>query len=180
LKEQTPVRSLRAGDFFLSKGVRMTGIRFHGDDDVREVVEKFERCEYAPEEFTHSHHLAAACWYSRNGLRSEALAYMRSSLLRFTAHHKKQAYHETITRFWVELVGDFLGRISDRITLHERVNLVVEAFADKELIFRYYSRDLVMSDQARREWVEPDLRPIHEKTTSHQTTAVTRNASPES
>ena len=139
----------------------MTGISFQNDVQIREVVEKFERCEYSPEEFTHAHHLAVACWYSSNGLTSEALTNMRTSLLRFTAHHHKQAYHETITRFWLELIGDFLGRIPDRISLHERVNLVVEGFGDKDLLFRYYSRERVMSDVARQKWVEPDLRPIH-------------------
>ena len=151
----------------------MAGVRFQSNAEVRELVDKFERCEYAPEEFTHSHHLAVACWYSSNGLRSEALANMRKSLLRFTAHHQKQAYHETITRFWLELVSDVLGGIPSGMPLYERVNLVVEAFGDKELIFRYYSRGLVMSDTARREWVEPDLRPIRNHATPEQTPVAT-------
>lgn len=158
----------------------MSGIRFQSDNQVREVVEKFEWCKYAPEEFTHSHHLAVACWYSSSGLRSEALVHMRNSLLRFTSHHHKHAYHETITRFWLELASDFLGRIPSGMPLYERVNLVVKAFASKELIFQYFSRGLVMSDTARHEWIEPDLRPVHEDTAPYQTPVAARNTSRQS
>ncbi len=135
---------------------------YRSADEVRQVVEKFEHSEYAPEQFPHARHLATACWYLCQGSREEALVNMRTSLLRFTAHHHKQAYHETITRFWLELIGNFLDRIPEGMLLHERVNLVVEGFLDKELPFRYYSRERVLSERARREWVEPDLRPIQD------------------
>ncbi|MEM7535068.1 MAG: hypothetical protein AAF639_23030, partial [Chloroflexota bacterium] len=31
---------------------------------------------------------------------------------------------------------------------------------DKDLLFRFYSKELLFSVSARREWVEPDLQPL--------------------
>ncbi len=82
---------------------------------------------------------------------------MRTGLVRFTAHHGKQGYHETITRFWIMLIRDFLGQLPEGLTIAERVNAMVESFPGKETLFEYYTRERVMSEVARREWVEPDL-----------------------
>ena len=80
----------------------MDAVTYRNADAVREVVEKFERCEYAPQEFTHARHLTVACWYLCTLPEKEALDRMREGLLRFTTHHGKRGYHETITRFWIE------------------------------------------------------------------------------
>lgn len=126
--------------------------------EVRQVVTKFEHCEYALEEFTHARHVTVACWYLCTVSPEEAFGRMRDGLRRFIAHHKRQGYHETITRFWMELLGEYLRGLPDGVALVEKVNRAIEAHSDKEVLFRYYSRDLVMSEAARREWVEPDLR----------------------
>jgi hypothetical protein len=41
----------------------------------------------------------------------------------------------------------------------DRINRAVEAYADKDIVFRYFSREVVMSDTARRNWIEPDVNP---------------------
>ena len=40
-------------------------------------------------------------------------------------------------------------------SLGERVNRGLERLADKELIFQYYEREVLLSDRARAEWVAP-------------------------
>jgi hypothetical protein len=128
------------------------------EDAIREVIQKFERCEYAPHEFTHARHLTVGCWYLCTMPADEALNRMRTYLLKFTAHHGKHGYHETITRFWIKLLDGALRQHEDDCLLR-RVNTVV-ALYPKETLFDYYTRDCVMSDAAKRVWVEPDLREI--------------------
>ena len=137
-----------------------TGI-YRDDRTIRAVVENFERCLYAPEEFTHPRHLTVATWYLCTLSEGAALTRMRESLLRFTAHHGKQGYNETITRFWMLLITEHLGRQREGLSHVERVNDVVARYP-KETLFDYYTRDRVMSESARREWLEPDLRTICE------------------
>jgi len=137
----------------------MEAVTYLNEDAIREVVDRFETCVYAPEEFIHARHLTVAAWYLCTLAEDVALRRMRESLLRFTAHHNKQAYHETITRFWMLLIAEYLRRQEPELSDVQRINDVVVRYP-KETLFDYYSRDRVMSDNARRDWIEPDLREI--------------------
>ena len=127
------------------------------EDTIRNIVQKFEACEFSPEEFTHRHHLTVASWYLCAGTRADALSRMRTGLQSFIAHHGKQGYHETITRFWMELLAAYLNELPDSMPLLSKVNGAVERYRSKEILFSYYSRERVMSDDARQGWIAPDL-----------------------
>ena len=138
----------------------MTGITYRDENEIQSVVERFERCEFALPEFTHARHLTVACWYLCTLSREESMEQMRRGLQAFIAHHGKQGYHETITRFWMEILADDLGRCARYATVPERINAALQRHNNKDVLYSYYSRDRVMSDEARSGWVEPDLRPI--------------------
>jgi hypothetical protein len=156
----TPVRSLRAGDFFAQKEVAMTADTYRDVSEIRDVAERFERCDFALAEFTHARHLTVACWYLCSYSREDALERMRRGLQTFIAHHGKHGYHETITRFWMELLAHYLNQCPQSEALTGKMNGALQQFASKDVLFAYYSRDRVMSDEARASWIEPDLRPI--------------------
>ena len=134
-------------------------MRYHDSAEIETVVYKLENCEYRKEEFTHPMHLAVAAWYLTRLPYEEALDRMRSALLRFTRHHGVTGYHETITRFWLRLVADFLEEPAAP-DLASRVNALIECYGNKQILFDYYSREWVMSEEARNGWVEPDLRSL--------------------
>ena len=128
--------------------------------EIAEIVRKFEACEYGKQEFYHSMHLVVAAWYLANFQPEVALDRMRSALLRFTRHHGVTAYHETITRFWLLLVQNFLQTTLQQTPLHAKVNELTRVFKDKNLLFEYYDRELVMSDEARHTWIEPNRKAL--------------------
>src|SRR5262249_11325922 len=97
--------------------------------------------------------------------REEALNQMRSGLQKFISHHGRQGYHETITRFWMELLEKYLCQ-RPKGPLLDKVNGAVERFADKDVLNDCYSRELVMSDGAKAGWIEPDL--VHHRDTEFQ------------
>ena len=124
------------------------------------VLRKFEQCEFQAEDFHHRDHLAVmVCYLERMPLR-QALVHMREALLRFTAHHNRKGYNETITRFWIAKVARVLATLPRELPLEELVERVCETLGSKELLFDYYSRELVMSEQAKLNWLEPDLKPL--------------------
>jgi len=132
-----------------------------GDETaIADVVERFERCEFRLEEFTHSRHLTVAAWYLCHLSPDRALVRMKTGLIRFIEHHGKQGYHETITRFWMEIVGKLLESMPKDTAIIHKVNKVVERYDNKDVLFEHYSRELVLSERAKREWVEPDLKVI--------------------
>jgi hypothetical protein len=138
----------------------MTDVTYRDGSEIRDVVERFERCDFALAEFTHVRHLTVACWYLSTFSREEALERMRRGLQNFIAHHDKHGYHETITRFWMELLANYLCQCPEATTLTKKVNGALQQFASKDVLFSYYSRDRVISDAASAAWIEPDLRPI--------------------
>lgn len=71
-----------------------------------------------------------------------------------TANTDDGGYHETITRFYLLAIGTYLARRPADGPLAETV------FAQRGLPLTYWSRDRLMSVEARRVWVEPDLRPL--------------------
>lgn len=130
------------------------------ETDLQAIVEQFERCSFKLEEFTHARHLTVAACYLAKFPFNEALARMRIGLQRFIAHHGKQGYHETITRFWMELISRFLTGVPEDVSIAESVNEVIVRYGRKDILFEYYTRERVLSEIARREWVEPDLKSI--------------------
>ena len=138
----------------------MTADTYRDVSEIRDVVERFERCDFTLAELTHARHLTVACWYLCSFSREDALERMRRGLQGFIAHHGKQGYHETITRFWMELLANYLNQCPQSETLTGKVNGALQQFASKDVLFAYYSRDRVMSDAARASWIEPDLQPV--------------------
>jgi hypothetical protein len=135
-------------------------VTYRSSNEIETVVRKFEKCEYGVTDFDHSKHLAVAGWYLACLGLEEALTRMRSALLRFTRHHHVKGYHETITRFWLLLVQEFLLSQPPRKPFTEQVNELIQCYCDKNILFEYYSRERVMSDQAREQWIEPDLKQL--------------------
>jgi hypothetical protein len=129
--------------------------------EVEAVVRKFESCEYGVKDFDHGKHLTVAAFYLCQFPLEEAMIQMRSSLLRFTKHHGVKGYHETITRFWLVLVAAHLQR-SEGCNLADAVNGLAQLYRDKNTLFDYYTSEIVMSEQAREDWLVPDLKPLPE------------------
>ena len=135
-------------------------VPYQSEMEIAEVVQKFENCEYRRDEFPHFRHLAVAAWYLTHMPFPASLERIREKLLAFTQHHGVNAYHETITQFWLRLVFDFLKHAPANASLPERVNTMVQQFGRKDVLFDYYSHDCVTSDKARAGWVPPDLKAL--------------------
>jgi len=127
------------------------------DAQILTLVDRFERCLLAKTEFRHRDHLAVAVAYLYASDFAAAVDRMRSSLRRFAAHHGVSSlYHETLTRFWLHQTEQRLNR---NACLSESVQKVQREVGDKNVVFLYYSKQVLDSAAARERWVEPELKP---------------------
>jgi hypothetical protein len=135
---------------------------YSNEEEVLGVVRSFESCELPPADFNHREHLLVALCYLLRLSDAEALARLRSGIGRYVAAHdiNPSLYHETITVFWMKRVRAYLAREGAGRGLADLVNGLAAESGSSRLIFDYYSRELIDSERARREWVEPDLRPL--------------------
>ncbi len=89
----------------------------------------------------------------------EAASVVAGEIREFADRNAPGRYHETLTRFWVELVShtrSVAGQSKD-------FDAHVEDFAvlmDKSAPRRHYSDAFLHSARARSTFVEPDLRPV--------------------
>jgi hypothetical protein len=123
------------------------------DAEILTLVRKLEECEFASSEFHHRDHLAVCVAYLYASGFPAALDSMRTSLQRFIGHHGLKGYHETITRFWMEQVAQRLDRSQ---CLCEAVRQIQAQLGDKDLVYRYFSREALSSPKAKEGWIEPD------------------------
>ena len=111
----------------------------------------------ANQDFHHRDHLRLAWIQIRRLGVDQASEAVTAAIRQFaTRHGHADRYHETMTRFWLRVVG--MG-ITRHPTLPFDELLAAEPhLLDKTLPYRHWSRERMGSDDARREWVEPDLR----------------------
>ena len=78
-----------------------------------------------------------------------------------TPNNDQDGYHETITRFYIQAIATYLSRVqADRPLAEIVAGFLASSFAARGFPLRYWSKDRLMSVEARRVWVEPDLRPL--------------------
>ena len=135
---------------------------YQNEKEIEAVVRGFESCATTAADFKHASHLTVAVWYLSQGSIAEALEKMRANLFRFVDHHgvSREKYNETITLFWLKLAQKFLDQADKNSSLVETTNRLIEALGDAQSVFDYYSRERLWSPEAKRMWVEPDLKPL--------------------
>jgi hypothetical protein len=131
------------------------------DAEIEILVRAFEGCTLPKAEWTHREHLTVALWYLRYNPREEATSRMREGIRCFNlSHGNATGYHETITLAWIAVIAGFLAEHDQGEPLSTLVSELLERCGDKGYLLRFYSEDVLMSDEARRDWEPPDLEPI--------------------
>jgi len=106
--------------------------------------------------FPHADHVRLTILYlSRHG-RDETEKKLFEGLRRFaTAKGVPEKFHVTMTIAWLDLVDDARRQYPE---LGDPAALVAACpeLLDRDALLRFYTRERLMSDQARQQWVAPD------------------------
>lgn len=133
--------------------------------DVDGLAAQFVAATLPKDAWTHEAHLIVGLWHVERYGAVEALERLRSSIRRLNDAHgtpnsDTRGYHETITKAYLHVLDAFRAR-HQAATVGECVGLLLDSpLARPDLLFDYYSRERLLSVEARRAWVEPDLRPL--------------------
>jgi hypothetical protein len=130
---------------------------FENDADLAEMVRQFEDCTWPYERWTHRAHLGVAISFLRWLPFDEALERARSGIQAYNRTcGDPNGYHETITVLFLRRVASFLRECKHSNAA--AVEQMARSF-DMRWPLRYYTAELLWSDEAKRCWVEPDLHP---------------------
>jgi NTE family protein len=134
--------------------------------DVEDLAARFVVPALRKAEWTHVAHLAVGAWHVDRYGPLEALIRLRDGIRRLNESHGNTntataGYHETITAAYVTLLAAYLDACPPELPLPARVDrLLASPLAGRDMLFSFYSRERLLSIDARARWVEPDLAPL--------------------
>lgn len=152
---------------------------YQTEADIKSLIIAFENCTLPRSEWSHKAHLTVALWYLIRYDEQEAINHIRQGIQRYNAAMgikttPEGGYHETLTLFWLRMVSHYLLVTEEKSSISKmaisspgmreaiaaKLKALFRTYNDKYLPLQYYSRDLLMSWEARTNWVEPDLKPL--------------------
>jgi hypothetical protein len=133
---------------------------------IEQLVEAFMACTLPKAEWTHQAHLSVGLWHLLHYSPQESITKLRRDIKRYNLacgieNTEMQAYHETITQFYVRIIQQFLQESDRTQSIDELAQSLTHEYGDKNLPFQYYSRTRLLSATARKEWIEPDLQRLN-------------------
>ena len=134
-------------------------------EEIERVVTRFVKRTLPCPEWTHRAHLTVGLWHAREYPPQEALDRVRAGIQRYNLacgveNTTTRGYHETLTRFYMATIGQYLAALSDCSDWVAVTNGLIERYGARDMPLHYYSKDRLMSVEARAGWVLPDLRPL--------------------
>eukprot|EP00123_Amoebidium_parasiticum_P000493 comp112874_c0_seq1/m.48864 comp112874_c0_seq1/g.48864 ORF comp112874_c0_seq1/g.48864 comp112874_c0_seq1/m.48864 type:complete len:370 (-) comp112874_c0_seq1:42-1151(-) len=130
-----------------------------------EFMKHFEDATLAFERWTHIAHVRMAWNYLRQHGLKGAVPLIREGIKRYNAANAARinhGYNETITLFYAHIICTALQKDAMDIKPEESFGDFIMRhpnLAAPNLIYNYYSRDLVLGPSAKASWTEPDLKP---------------------
>ena len=136
------------------------------DEEMERIATGFCARTLPKEEWTHLAHFATALWLM---LRRPDLVPERDMPGMIAAYNESlggvnsdtAGYHETITQASLRAARAVLAALPEGVTPGAAfAALMASPMAGKDWLFAYWSRERLMSAEARRAWVAPDLKSL--------------------
>jgi hypothetical protein len=126
-----------------------------------EFLASFEDCTLPGDAFHHRDHVRLAWLYLRRHSTLEALTRFAEGLKRYAATNAHDGlYHETITWAYLFLIHERMAAVDAEETWEEFAARNLDLLTWKPSILdRYYDRETLFSDRARKIFVLPEPAP---------------------
>tara|TARA_R110000787_G_scaffold1326_11_gene4804 strand:+ start:28604 stop:29032 length:429 start_codon:yes stop_codon:yes gene_type:complete len=138
---------------------------FTSDTEIERIARGLVDRTLPKAEWTHAGHFAAALWL----VRADFVAAQRNMPGMIRAYNESvgginsdtEGYHETITQASLRAARVSLAKAATDTPLHLVLrDLMAGEFGKPDWLLAYWSKPVLFSVEARREWVAPDLQPL--------------------
>ncbi len=122
---------------------------------------EFESGTFPPSAWDHRAHVRLAYVFLTEHKDDVAFSMMQQALLGFLESNGFDAskYHDTMTRAWILAVRHFMARTPSSDSADSFIDQNPELL-DSKIMMTHYSAEALFSEEARKQYVEPDLDPI--------------------
>ncbi len=140
-------------------------VPFVSDDELAAIAAGVMNLTLPKPHWTHRAHFAAALWLIARrpdldlprAMPGLIRAYNESTGV---ANTDTEGYHETITLASLRAAASFLAAHPDTALFAVCNALMVSHFGKSDWPLAYWTKARLFSVEARRAWVEPDIRPL--------------------
>lgn len=134
-------------------------MKYKTENEIFELIENFENCKIERGTWGHPEHLILAYHFASNNDFETALNKMRDGIFKLLKSFevdltKEMPYHETLTVFWMRTIYDF-AESANCDSIVKTVDKMILKF-DKHYPSKFYSHELLFSDEARANFVDAD------------------------
>ncbi|MEY4706682.1 MAG: hypothetical protein RJB58_405 [Pseudomonadota bacterium] len=139
---------------------------YASEDEIISLGTRFAARTLPRAEWTHAGHMAAALWIMRYRPDLDASTDMPAMIRAHneavgTVNDDNGGYHQTITLASIRALKGVLDANPPDMPLYQIVNaLMGSSMGNPNWLLEYWSRERLMSVDARREWLGPDLKPL--------------------
>ena len=139
---------------------------YSSENEIIRIGEGVAACTLPRVEWTHAAHFAAALWLMRYRPELEPSREMAKLIRAYNesvgrVNDDSGGYHETITQASLRALRGVLDAYAADVPVYRIVNaLMASSLANPNWLLEYWSLARLMSVEARREWVEPDLKAL--------------------
>jgi hypothetical protein len=139
---------------------------YHSETEIIRIGEGVSSRTLPRTEWTHAAHFAAALWLMRYRPELEPSIEMPKLIRAYNesvgrVNDDTGGYHETITQASLRALRGVLDAYPPDVPVYRIVNaLMASNLANPNWLLEYWSQPRLMSVEARRQWLEPDLKPL--------------------
>lgn len=139
---------------------------FTDDDAIEHVASGVIDRTLSKSEWTHAGHFAVALWLCRHRRDLTEPDAIRTLITRYneatqTANTDTAGYHHTITLASMRGAASCLAGHAETVPLHVvHAALMASDLGKPDWLLAHWSRDMLFSVAARRNWVDPDRHPL--------------------
>lgn len=131
--------------------------------DDSELMTRFRDSSISREDWTHLAHIRVAWLHLRQFTLQESMTRLRAGIKALNQaigveNGPESGYHETMTWAWLHVVR---ANIRNGVPLRDSLDFCEQnPHLRRTLLRLFYTRDLIMSAEARRSIVQPDIGPL--------------------
>lgn len=136
------------------------------EPEIRRIGEGLLDCSLPKPDWTHAAHCVACLYLMRRRPDIDLDLDLPGIIWRYnvasgTPNVDDDGYHETITRFYLRAARAFLARLPEDLPLQVAIALFLDGrFGRRDFPLDFWTREGLMSVEARRVWLAPDKAPL--------------------
>ena len=134
-------------------------------DNLDSIVKAFNNKVLPKSDWNHNAHIIIAFWYNWNYPFPQAVNGVRANIKGYnesvgTDNTDDAGYHETLTLLWMTITKNYILEFPNK-NFEELTNDFLQTKeSKKEIVFDFYSKEVLFSKKARKSWVEGDINPV--------------------